>query len=152
MAKKDSSKKGGKDKAAQPAPQPNFSVNAADMKLPEGFKVRRQVTVPTLSLKEGKDGTLPPPRYLQFNEAMHLSTYVDPDPKKAKEKPATISGVTDRETGEMFQFLVPSVVESQLKRDYPEDGYVGKIFRITCLGKRAGKRYRDFSIFEIEAG
>lgn len=143
-------------KAAQQAAakslQPDFSVKAADLKLPEGFKVKRQVTVPTLSMKENKDGALPPPRFLQFMEAMHESTYVDPDPKKVKEKPATIAGVTDIETGEIYQFLVPAVVESQLTRDYPDDGYVGKVFRIACLGKRPGKRYRDFSIFEVDKG
>lgn len=126
-----------------------MSVPQGKISLPEGYKAKRLVTVPTLSLKEGKDGSLPT-RILQFNEAMRVSTYVDPDPKKTKEKPATIAGVTDVESGEVYQLLVPSVVEANLTRDYPNDGYVGMIFRIQCLGKRAGKRYRDFSIMEIE--
>lgn len=134
-----------KKAAAKAPPAPAPVVSTAGLKIPEGYKVKRQITVPTLSMKEqGK------PRLLQIMDAMRVSTYKDPDPKKAKEKPATVCGVTDMETGEVFQFLVPSVVEANLKRDYEGDSYVGKVFRIECLGKRPNKRYRDFSIFEVE--
>lgn len=118
---------------------------ASTLTLPAGFKVKRQITVPTLTMKDGSNA-----RMLSFNDAMRASNYIDPDPKKAKEKPATVAGVTDVESGELFQFLVPSVVESNLRRNYPDDGYVGRTFRIQCLGERAGKRYRDFSIFEVD--
>lgn len=155
-------------KKEAPQPQPQVSTKVA---LPAGFKAKRQVTVPTLSLKEDKLGNLPAPRILRFDERMRISSYVDPDPKKAKEKPATIAIVTDMENGEVYQFLVPSVVEANLRRDYDaaveiegegknarivtDDGehlYVGKMFRIACLGKRPGKRYRDFGITEVEQG
>lgn len=143
-------------------------VVPGSVKLPDGFKAKRLITVPTLTMKEPGQA-----RILTFNEAMRLSNYVDPDPTKAKEKPATISQVTDAESGEVFQFLIPSVVEANLRRDYnggklviegsgkaqekswDETGathdYVGKTFRIVCEGKRPGKRYRDFSIMEVEA-
>lgn len=133
--------------------------------LPQGYKVKRQITVPTLVMKDAS-----PARILRFDERMKISTYVDPDPKKVKEKPATVAAVTDMETGESFQFLVPSVVEANLRRDYDanvktsgegknvkiteDEGkheYVGKLFQIQCQGKRPGKRYRDFSIFEVTA-
>lgn len=138
---------------------------AANVKLPEGFKVKRQITVPSLVLKEvGK------PHILKIMDRMRISTYVDPDPKKKKEKPATICAVTNMETGEVAQLLVPSVMEANLRRDYDamvkvegegketrivEDNgahtYVDKVFRVENLGKRPGKRYFDFSIFEVEA-
>lgn len=139
-------------------------VSTANMTMPAGFKVKRQITVPTLVMKDAS-----PARLLKFMDKMRLSSYLDPDPKKKKEKPATVAGVTDMESGEVFQFLVPSVVESNLRRDYDaecdvkgegketefvndngEHLYVGKVFRIQCMGKRPGKRYRDFSIFEVE--
>lgn len=144
------------------APIPQIS---AKVEMPAGFKVKRQITVPTLVMKEpGK------PLILTFNDRMRISTYIDPDPKKATEKPATICGVTDATTGVVSQLLVPSVVEANLRRDYDakakvegkgkdtritEDSgdhtYVGKTFRLENLGKRPGKRYFDFSIFEVEA-
>lgn len=155
-------KKPSRGKTAIPkAPQPQIS---SSLVLPGGYRVKRQITVPTLVMKDAS-----PPRMLQFMDRMRLSTYLDPDPKKVKEKPATVAGVTDIETGEVFQFLVPSVVEANLRRDYDAEitvqgegknakivddkgshAYVGKIFRVQCLGKRPGKRYRDFSIFEVE--
>ena len=130
-----------------------------------GFKVKRQITMPTLTMKEAS-----PAMVLRFNSRMALSTYVDPDPKKVKEKPATVADVTDMATGMAYKFLVPSVVEANLRRDFDaevkvsgegksakitedkgEHEYVGKCFQIQCLGKRPGKRYRDFSILEVEA-
>lgn len=147
-------------KAQEPAPQTNVVSGA--IQLPSGFRQKRMVTVPTLTMKEAGAA-----RILRFDEKMRRSNYVDPDPKKAKEKPATVAPVTDMESGEVFQFLVPSVVESNLRRDYdggkfdPEEkeyddsgthSYVGKIFRIQCQGKRPNKRYRDFSIVEVEQG
>lgn len=137
----------------------NVQVNAT-INMPEGFKVKRQITLPTLSMKTPSQAKI-----LRFDEAMKVSTYVDPDPTKAKEKPATIAMVTDMENGQIFQFIVPSVVQANLERDYCETkkdkegkvvevlkaNYVGLIFRIENLGKRPGKRYWDFSIFEVEA-
>lgn len=145
------------------APQAEAVVTSA-VKLPGGFKAKRQITMPTLVMKDAS-----PARILRFDARMALSKYIDPDPKKAKEKPATVAAVTDMESGEVYQFLVPSVVESNLRRAYDaevkvegegadarivndngEHTYVGKIFRIQCLGKRPGKRYRDFTLMEVE--
>lgn len=135
-----------KEKAAD-KPSANTMPVPANIQLPAGFKAKRLVTVPTLVIK-GSDA---PARILTINDAMRESTYKDSDPTKAKEKPATICGVTDAQDGAVYQFIVPSVVEANLKRDYPNDGYVTKSFRIQCLGKRPGKRYWDFSVMEVEA-
>ena len=153
----------GKGKSA-PTPQAQVSAAAA-AQVPSGFKAKRMITMPTLTMKDAS-----PPRVLRFDSRMSLSTYVDPDPKKQNEKPATIADVTDMVSGEIFKFLVPSVVEANIRRDYDakaevegtgknarivkdtgEHTYVGKCFQIQCMGKRPGKRYRDFSIVEVEA-
>jgi hypothetical protein len=156
MAKKRTQSKPAQDKPTAAIPQSGVKP---------GFTVKRQITMPTLTMKEAS-----PAMILRFNSRMALSTYVDPDPKKQKEKPATVSDVTDMETGAIYKFLVPSVVEANLRRDYDaevkisgegknakitedegEHKYVGVAFQIQCLGKRPGKRYRDFSILEVEA-
>lgn len=143
--------------------QPAAAIPQAGVKA--GFRVKRQITMPTLVMKDASKEMV-----LMFNSRMSLSTYIDPDPKKQKEKPATVADVTDVETGAIWKFLVPSVVESNLRRDYDaevkitgegkdakitgdtgEHLYVGKTFQIQCLGKRPGKRYRDFSLLEVEA-
>lgn len=158
MAKKDKAKQTGGTE------QNKETVQIPQSKVAAGFKAKRQITMPTLTMKEAS-----PAMILRFDERMALSTYVDPDPKKQKEKPATVAGVTDMATGVVYKFLVPSVVEANLRRDYDAEvkihgegkaakitedkgdhTYVGKLFQIQCLGKRPGKRYRDFSIVEVE--
>lgn len=110
-----------------------------------GFKVVKRVTMPTLSLKENE------PKVLRIDDAMRESKYIDPDPKKAKEKPATICSVTDMQTGEVAILLVPEVMKKNLNESYPADGYVGKVFGVQKLPKRPGKRYFDLEIAELEA-
>jgi hypothetical protein len=112
--------------------------------LPNGIKQKRAVIVPTLNLKVGE------PRVLLFVDEMRVSTYVDPDPKKAKEKPATVAMVGDVQTGEQFLLLVPSVLESSLKETYPDNGYKGLTFYVEKLPKRPSKRYFDFKCVEVE--
>ncbi len=115
--------------------------------LPAGLKVKRILTVPSLVLKVPGEG-----RALYFVSAIRVSKVV----KKAVEgqpveKPANIADVGDVATGEQFIFLVPSVVQSNLERDYPNEDYVGKTFYIENAGKRTqSQRYNDFKIFEVE--
>lgn len=111
--------------------------------LPEGFKAKRSVILPTLSLQVGQ------PRVIRFNTAMRQSTINDPDPKK-KMKPATICQVTDVQSKENYNLIVPAVLESSLKEGYPDDDYVDKTFYVLKKPKRAGKRYFDFELTEVE--
>jgi hypothetical protein len=161
MAKKSTKKQ------STPAAEPSAASTAPAVQtgVPQGYKVKRTITMPTLVMKDASAA-----RILRFDSRMELSTYIDPDPKKSKEKPATVSNVTDVQTGEIFKFLVPSVVEANLRRDYDAEvkisgegktakitedkgdhKYLGLSFQIQCMGKRPGKRYRDFSIVEVEA-
>lgn len=117
--------------------------------LPEGFKVKRSVTLPSLAIK--KPGEC---HVLRFDSAMRVSDVMDK--KKADDgtprKPATIANVTELSTGEQFIFIVPTVVVKNLERDYKDDAYKGLIFQITNKGKRTeGQSYNDFSILELEA-
>ena len=125
------------------APKPGASPAPRVAGLPEGFTAKRSVILPTLSLQVGQ------PRVLRFNDAMRQSTINDPDPKK-KMKPATICGVTDVQSKENYNMIVPAVLESSLKEGYPGDTYVDKTFYVLKKPKRAGKRYFDFELTEVE--
>ena len=116
------------------------------------YKVKRQVILPTLNLAVGF------PRVLKILEAMHVSTISDPKAAekagKAGEKmePATVCPVTDIETGEQFNLLVPAVLRGNIEEKYPDAAYVGAAFYVEKLPKRPGKRYFDFKLIEVEAG
>lgn len=118
-------------------------ANLAEMIAP-GMKVKRQVILPTLSLQVNV------PKTLIATAAMYVSTYTDPDPKKAKEKPATVLPVGDVETGEAMNLLVPAVMESALNESYPDQEYIGKVFMVCKMPKRPGKRYFDIKLVEVE--
>ncbi len=119
----------------------------APANLPSGFKVTRRVTMPSLALKKTGDN-----RVLLFMDAMRVSNIKGkPDADGKTREPATVSTVTDLQTGEQLIFIVPSVVKANLERDYPKDSYVGKAFAIENRGRRnENQRYNDFSIMEVE--
>ncbi len=110
-----------------------------------GFKVARRVTMPTLN------PVVNTPYALKIVDAFRESTYVDPDPKKRNEKPATICSVIDMNTGAVYLWLVGDVCVKNLKENYPDDDYVGRIFGVQKLPKRPSKRYHDWEIIELEA-
>lgn len=142
MAGKKSSKGGAVSNTAPRQPAP-----AA---LPEGFKVKRQVILPSLSLQEGVARTL------TILEAMRVSTVKAARPRAKGEKddgpqkPATVCPVVDVTTGENFTLIVPAVMEGNLRENYPDDGYVGKTFYVQKKPKRPGKRYFDLELSEVE--
>lgn len=115
------------------------------IKLPAGFTAKRQVILPTLNLKPGE------PRVLLLTQPMAVSTYVEKDEAKKKEKPATVCAVGDVTDGMAYNLLVPAVLESTLREAYPNDSYVGLTFYMEKLPKRPGKRYFDFKLVEAEA-
>jgi hypothetical protein len=121
---------------------------AMNVKLPEGFKVKRQVTLPSLALKQVNVS-----RVLRINDEMRISKIQDkPDAQGKKREPATICTVTDLETGVLYTLIVPAVVKANLERDYPDGKYVGLAFQITNMGKRSeSQRYNDYQILEVEA-
>ena len=121
--------------------------------IPEGYKAKRAITLPSLSIKPGTFYNL------RIEDAMRISTVrdkpafeADGKTKKKPRDPATICTVTDVITGEQYTYLVNSVVQENLRRDFPNDTYVGKVFKIANMGKRQeNQKYYDFSIIELEA-
>lgn len=113
-----------------------------------GFKVKRQVTMPVMKMEAEKIYTV------KILDAFRISNYKPEDQENA----ATICGVVNMETGTLYTFLVPSVVQKNLEEMGVETGeeggdvpyYVGKIFALQKLPKRPGKRYYDFNILEVE--
>lgn len=116
-------------------------------KIPDGFKVKRNITLPVLVLKKAGDK-----RIVEIQDEMRVSKIEQKaDAQGKKREPATICTVADAQTGEQFTMLVPAVVKSNLLRDYPEAKYVGKVFMIENMGKRTeAQRYNDFRIYEVE--
>lgn len=110
-----------------------------------GYRIAKRVTMPTLNLAVNE------PKVMRIDDAFRESKYQDPDPKKAKEKPATICSITDMQTGEVALLLVPEVMKKNIDESYPDQTYVGRIFCVQKLPKRPGKRYFDFEIAELEA-
>ena len=110
------------------------------------FKARlvRRVTMPTVNPGINE------PYFLKILDAFRVSTYVNPDPKKASEKPATICSVCNMATGEIALWLVGEVCVKNLEEQYPDAGYVNRIFAVQKLPKRPTKRYHDWEIAEVE--
>ena len=130
--------------AERAAPVTAVAVVAAKPLSLSGFKVTKRVTMPTVNPGVNE------PRIFRIEDAMRVSDYKNPDSQKAQEKPATICTVTDMTTGECLTWLVGEVCVKNLERHYPNATYVGKIFGVQKLPKRAGKRYFDFEIMELE--
>lgn len=135
-------------KAAPKEETPNLPAVAGSLKLPEGVKVKRHVTLPSLAIKKSGEQ-----RILFLMDAMRVSKIKEKkteDGKPARE-PATICTVGDVEDGSMYIFIIPAVVKENLLRDYPNDSYVGKSFVIQNKGKRSEtQRYNDFAIAEVD--
>lgn len=142
---------------------PNLPAVMATGKLalPEGFKAKRVLSLPSLVMKIPGEQ-----RVLVFLSGLQVST-VKPKPKEA---PATVADVADLVTGEQFKFLVPAVVESTLcdtygprmerparddlearQAQYDAVEVLHKAFAIRNAGKREGKRHVDFEVVEVEA-
>lgn len=111
------------------------------------FKVTRNVTLPTLSLKEGQIV------FVRFEEPIYVGKKVEPkagDTSKQKEPPHLVN-VVDLETGELKTLILNTVLKSTIDEAYPNGAYVRKSFRVEKLPKKAGKEYHGFVIQEVEA-
>lgn len=94
------------------------------------------------------------PRVFRIDSAIHASTYVDKTTAdgtragKAKD-PARVCTVTNMETGEIANWLMPTLAYKELEEKYPDESYVGKIFAYQKLPKRPGKTYFDIQLAEL---
>lgn len=95
------------------------------------------------------------PFYVKFESAISLST-MDPENSKFKDAKSgdgvvpEIANVVNLETGEFQVLIINTVLGSELKRAYPDDGYVGKLFAIMQAKSDVDKRYKAYKIIELE--
>ena len=124
-------------------------VSAALAAQPARFKRIGAVTVPTLKMEEGK------PVYVKITGAIQTKPKMDKGGIKLDENgnPASISlvPVINLDTGEIMTLVAGKGLEQNLK-EYQGGGerYVGLCFEITKHPSAAGKRWKPYSIFEID--
>lgn len=109
------------------------------------FKVKRNLTLPTLSLKANEVC------FVRFDEKIYIGKKAEPKDKEAAKEPPHLVNVTDLETGEQKTLILNTVLVSTINEAYPNDSYVGLAFRIEKLEKKAGKDYHTFKVQEVEA-
>lgn len=117
------------------------------------YQIVRTVAVPSISMKS-RESFL----FLSLG-AIHEGTPLTETDKRTGEvvqlKPAIIMQVTDLETGKMHDFMMPTVLEAILNREYGyltsdgKPGYIGKCFCAT-KSRREGKKYDDYALDEIK--
>jgi hypothetical protein len=107
------------------------------------FVVKKHVTLPLMKIAPNTT------RYFKLTGAMHIGKDVKQPEGTAKKEPATLCHAIDLETSEEGQFIVPTVLKSELTDAYANDGYVGKSFQFTFT-RPEGKRYNLVTIAEIE--
>jgi hypothetical protein len=102
------------------------------------FKVINHVTLPLFRLDEN-------PRHLRFDVPYYVGKVVDD-----KKDPPTMCKVTDMETGELGEIILGQILKEKLTEHYPNDGYVGKIFKISKTAPEGARKYSLFHIAEVE--
>lgn len=118
-------------------------------------KEQVEVTAPAFKFTVLKNVTLPllkPALDVQFfvriNEAMFTGKKVKQVGGKDMDA-AELCNVTNLETGESMQLIIPAVLQGIFADDYADAGYVGKCFAMTKHPKQSGKGYHAFSVSEI---
>ena len=117
------------------------------------FEVVRNVTLPFLIMtSDGTDNFVKfdsaiLPDTSTFSERVRKTKTSDGGPQSTD--PMHIALVTNLQTGEVCRLVAHQVLESNLNECYPNDGYVGKYFKITKQ-KAAKGRYFNFNIIEIK--
>jgi len=112
---------------------------------PLDFDVVKHVTVPVLKVPD--DGT---PVYFKSNGAIYkakpLTAKESTEPAK---QPPELMEVTELQSGEIKTIIINTVLGTELRDKYPNDGYVNKQFRIRKYKMQGGKAYATFEITEI---
>lgn len=116
------------------------------------FKTKRWVTRTVLQQ------TANVPFYIHFEGPIKLSE-IDPAHTQYDSVPE-IAEIVNLESGEYQILIVNVVLGSELRRVYPDDGYVGKDFGVMQVKPRGAqpkdgekavdKRYRSYQIIELE--
>jgi hypothetical protein len=109
------------------------------------IKIKRQVTRPLLKQRIGEKV------WVKFVSEIFLGEKIE-----EKKDAAHIANVIDLTKGpnniEESQYIVPTVLRSELDRAYPKASYKGLCFLIEKIGQdKAGKLYNNFRVVETEA-
>lgn len=116
------------------------------------YQIVKNVAVPSISMKSRDTFT-----FMSLGPIHTGEPLTDIDKRTGEmvtQKPATFMRVTDLESGKMHNFMVPTVLESILNREYDfltgdgKPGYVGKCF-VAVKSRREGKKYDDYALDEI---
>ena len=125
------------------APAANFGGVGAALNLNGvAFKVKAQVTRSVIPQRD--------------NETIYVKSLGKIYEGKALENgktemaPARLMEVANLATGQLALIIVNKVMEGQLSEIYPNDSYVNKAFALTMHPKTEGKRYKTFTIYELE--
>jgi hypothetical protein len=110
------------------------------------FRVARRVVVPTLKLASGVAV------FVKFLDTIQTKDKQEKNDKgEVETKTIDIARVVNLETGEETEFVVGTVLKSDLDEAYPSGGYKEKCFRVMKKDV-AGKRYKSYELDEIEVG
>lgn len=112
-----------------------------------GYKVTRKITVPLMKLILNE----PVPILFVGDEPREVQIDSKPDKDGAVKKPATVIRCTNLDTGELVDLIAPSVLISQLTKEYGGIGeqLKNKAVLVESTGKRQGKSYNDIKLDEI---
>ena len=106
---------------------------------PASSKVAKRVTLPFIKQRSGL------PIHVYF-----LAPYAEGKRVRDEDKePAQIGHVINLESSEESEMILSKVTRSLLDEHYPNDGYVGKAFRIELMSVE-GKKYHKVLMDEIE--
>jgi hypothetical protein len=135
-----------KTKTAAPADNavPAEEATTAPAQSADKFKIKKNLTLPVHKFQEEIAS------YLKVECAMFRGKKMGGRGDAAAMEPATLVEVTNLETGEVEQLIVSKVILSTFEESYPNDGYVGKGFRIIKHARKTGKNYNTYSIAEID--
>lgn len=109
---------------------------------PSQYEIVQDVVLPILTMPVGET------RGFQITGPMFEGKEIKED-GKAKRGKATLANVVNLVDGQRMQIVIPTVLEANLRENYPEDGYVGRSFMVRNMGKRPGKEYNDMQISEV---
>lgn len=119
------------------------TVDLSAFNAPKGYRAKRLVTTRLVSLTYNND--------LAFRVIGEMSAQQSAQGSdQGKDKPMTVAPVELLEDGEEVTLIIPTVLESALRR--VPGGYVGKMFLAKQGAKPKGKRYFDIQLVELEDG
>jgi len=111
---------------------------------PSNVKVVKAVTLPILKKADDQ------PIFVTITSPIILGKQMAAKEGEAAQEPAHLCNVINLETGEEMQMIANTVLRGSLDETYPKESYVNKSFKIVQM-KVPGKRYKNYSMFEIEA-